>query len=77
MSNATKVVRERFGNPDKDGYYSGAYIFSDGTAEFVCGYSAPTANSSESEEYHNVTPTTPKEVYAKYGKPQDSLGLGS
>lgn len=71
MSNQTKIVKERFGNPDKDGYYSGAYIFSDGTAEFVCGYQAPTDNSNGSEEYHNVTPATPKQVYAKYGKLED------
>lgn len=68
----TKIVKETFGSPDKDGYYSGAYIFSDGTAEFVCGYQAPTGEINGSEEYYNVMPATPQQVYARYGKPEGS-----
>ncbi len=69
MKSQTKIIKETFGNPDKDGYYSGAYIFSDGTAEFVCGYEAPTGQINGSEEYCNVMPATPQQVYARYGKP--------
>lgn len=72
MGHPTKIVAKSFGNPNKDGYYSGAYIFSDGTAEFVCGYAAPVGLSNGSEEYHNVMPATPEAIYAKYGKPEDS-----
>lgn len=74
MSKQTKIkiVKESFGNPDKDGYYSGAYIFCDGTAEFVCGYQAPVGESNGSEEYCNVMPATPQQVYAKYGQLEDS-----
>lgn len=68
MNNKTKIVKEIFGSPDKDGYYSGAYIFCDGTAEFVCGYQSPTGKSNGSEEYYNVMPATPQQVYARYGK---------
>lgn len=72
MSKLTKIVKESFGNPDKEGYFSGAYIFCDGTAEFVCGYQAPSGKSNGSEEYYNVMPATPQQVYAKYEteKPQ-------
>ena len=65
----TKIIKETFGNPDQAGYYSGAYVFSDGTAEFVCGYEAPTGQSNGSEEYCNVMPATPQQVYDRYGKP--------
>lgn len=77
MKNQSKIVKEMYGNPDKDGHYSGAYIFSDGTAEFVCGYQAPDGNISGSEEYHNVTPATPKDVYARYGEPQGSSDIAA
>jgi hypothetical protein len=73
MNNKTKIVKETFGNPDQDGYYSGAYIFCDGTAEFVCGYQAPNGQINGSEEYYNVMPATPQQVYAKYGRLEDSL----
>ncbi|MBE9125178.1 MULTISPECIES: hypothetical protein [unclassified Coleofasciculus] len=68
MNKLTKIVKETFGNPDKEGYFSGAYIFCDGTAEFVCGYQAPAGKSNGSEEYCNVMPATPQQVYDKYGK---------
>ena len=69
MSKQTKIVKEIFGTPNQDGDYSGAYVFSDGTAEFVCGYEAPKGKSIVREEYHNVTPATPQQVYTRYGKP--------
>ncbi|MFP4578417.1 MAG: hypothetical protein ACOC07_19550 [Coleofasciculus sp.] len=72
MNNKTKIIKETFGSPDQEGYYSGAYIFSDGTAEFVCGYQAPIGKSNGSEEYYNVMPATPQQVYAKYGKSEES-----
>lgn len=68
MGSQTKIVKETFGNPDQDGHYSGAYIFCDGTAEFVCGYATPMGKRNTREEYHNITPATPQQVYTKYGK---------
>lgn len=66
-----KIIKETFGNPNKEGNYSGAYIFCDGTAEFVCGYQSPTGEINGSEEYYNVMPATPQQVYARYEKLKD------
>jgi hypothetical protein len=69
----TKIIKETFGNPDKAGKYSGAYIFCNGTAEFVCGYQAHSGESNGIEEYYNVMPATPQQVYARYGRLEDGL----
>lgn len=72
MVKQTKIIKEILGSPDQDGYYNGAYIFSDGTAEFVCGYANPKGKRLLSEEYHNITLATPQQVYTRYGQPQQS-----
>ncbi len=75
MSKQTKIkiVKQTFGNPDEEGHYSGAYIFCDGTAEFVCGYQSPSGKSNGSEEYYNVTPATPQQVYARYEEAKTAI----
>ncbi|HEY9599506.1 MAG TPA: hypothetical protein V6D33_17730 [Cyanophyceae cyanobacterium] len=69
----SKIIKETFGHPNEEGNYSGAYIFCDGTAEFVCGYQVPTGEKNGREEYYNVMPATPQQVYARYGKLEDRL----
>jgi hypothetical protein len=45
----------------------------DGTAEFVCGYQAPTGESNGNEEYYNVMLATPQRICARYGRLEDGL----